>query len=162
GLVQTMDYSRASMTQHAIADADIEVRLTARLRRQQTLQRTDLSYSALIGEPALRTIVGDPSIQAAQLRALLAAAKRRNVSVRVVPAAGQGHPGQLGAFMTLWFPSEHPIVHVEMATSGAFLDKDPQVQPYLDALPRIEAVALSGTESLRLIANIVREMEAST
>ncbi|MGH3624076.1 MAG: helix-turn-helix domain-containing protein [Sciscionella sp.] len=160
GLLQIVDYSRAAMNLFDINNAAVDVRITARLRRQQTLQNTGLTYTALIGEAALRTVVGGPGVHAAQLRALLAVNQRQNVTLKVVPIDAPAHPGQLGAFIALEFPEDDPVVHIEMATSGAFLDEEEQYGPYLASLPRIDAVAMGETESLRLISGIVAELEA--
>jgi transcriptional regulator with XRE-family HTH domain len=161
GLLQTMAYSRAFMLADGINPAGVELRLTARLRRQQVLNRSDVRYTALIGEPALRTRVGDHMIQAAQLRAIIAVASRPNVSIRVVPSNAEGHPGQLGGFLLLRFPEGGvPVVHVEMARSGAFLDEQRLTDPYFQSLSRIQGVALSETESSRAIDSIAREMES--
>lgn len=160
GLLQIVEYSRAAMKLFDIDDAAVDVRITARVRRQQTLYRDGLTYTALLGEPALRTVVGGPRVHAAQLRALLAAAERDNITLKVVPIDAPAHPGQLGPFMTLQFPDEDPVVHVEMATSGAFLDEPEQYRPYLASLSRIDAVAMGETESARMISELAEEMEA--
>jgi hypothetical protein len=66
GLLQTMDYSRAWMLADGIDPASIELRLTARLRRQHILTG-DVKYVAFIGESALRTPVGGGASSAKQL-----------------------------------------------------------------------------------------------
>lgn len=153
GLLQTMDYARAWMLVTGTDSGGAELRLTARLRRQQILN-TDLNYVAFIGEPALRTPVGDAATSAKQLAAMRAIGKRRNVSIRVVPGAAGAHGGQLGSFVTLDFPSAPPVVVVELLRSSVFMDDERQTGPYVETLSRLGRVALSETESTRLITHM--------
>ncbi|WP_281356555.1 helix-turn-helix domain-containing protein [Amycolatopsis anabasis] len=154
GLLQTLDYSRAWMLADGIAPSGVELRLTARLRRQHILTTGKVRYVAFIGEPALYTPVGDAAISASQLAAIREIGARPNVAVRVVPTGVGPHRGQLGSFSTLEFHSAPPVVHVELARSGVFMDEDKHTAPYLDLLPYFARVALSETESARLITRI--------
>lgn len=153
GLLQTMEFSRAFMLEDGVEPAQVEARLTARLRRQHRLSRLDVEYLALIGEPAL---LGDDAVQRDQLTALLVAAERPNVTIRVVPTRAIPRQARLGAFIVVQSP---PVVHVELARSGAFLDEPPFTDPYLNLISRLESVALGETESLRQILEVRDEME---
>lgn len=153
GLLQTMDYARAWMLATGTDPGGVELRLTARLRRQQILN-TDLNYVAFIGESALRTSVGDAATSARQLAAIREIGKRRNVSIRVVPSVAGPHGGQLGSFVALEFPSAPAVVVVELLRSSVFMDDDRQTGPYLETLSRLARVALGETESARLITGM--------
>lgn len=154
GLLQTMDYANAFMDLYGISSDDIGLRLGARARRQRAVSGTP--YAAYLGEPALRTIVGDRRVMAAQLAALI---DRDDISVRVVPAAARAHLGQLGAFLLLRFPVAPTVAHVELLSSGVFQDDPRLTAPYETALAQVGSVALGETESASLIVNIRREME---
>ncbi|GAB3283050.1 helix-turn-helix domain-containing protein [Parasphingorhabdus pacifica] len=156
GLLQTMSYTRAYMRADGIPYDQIELRLTARLRRQQVLQHTEVEYSAFIGEGALRANIGDREVMLEQLIALNQ--RSRSVRVRVVPTRVQAHPGMVGGFFMLQFPTARPVVHVELARSAVFLDETPMTGPYRDALQRIDAVALNTRESQRMITGIIEEL----
>lgn len=149
GLLQTLDYARAFMLADGLDESEMEPRLLARLRRQQVL-RGQVTYTALIGEAALHAHVGGPEVMAAQLRELATAAKRPNVTVRIVPNSAV-HPGMVGPFGLLEFPIASPVTHVEMLRSGVFLEHG-DAKPYLEAADRIAAVAMTATESRRLIS----------
>lgn len=155
GLLQTMDYSRSFMLEDGLERAQVEARLTARLRRQARLDRPDVEYLALIGESALP---GADDIQVAQLDALLRAADRANVTVRVVPTDVIPRQARLGAFILLESPV---VVHVELARSGAFLDEPSFTDPYLALLGRVEKVALDERESVRCISTHRYRMDHS-
>jgi Domain of unknown function (DUF5753) len=155
GLLQTMEYARSFMLDDGIAPNEVESRLTARLRRQYRLRRDDVEYTALIGEPAL---IGNDVIHRDQLSALEEAANRPNVTIRVVPTQNMPRLGRVGAFMALGVPPA-TVVHVEMARSGAFLDDEAYVAPYVRRVMRLSEVALSETMSMRRIVDVRDGME---
>ncbi|HVK26544.1 MAG TPA: helix-turn-helix transcriptional regulator [Actinokineospora sp.] len=155
GLLQTMDYTRAYMIDDGIDPSDVEVRLMARLRRQQALAGP-IKYTAIIGEAALRTPFGGLAVMAAQLQAILRAVEAPNVHLHVVPEHVP-HAGLLGAFMLLTFPVARPVAHVELLRSAVFLDRD-DAPPYVDAVARLRAVSMGATESTQLIATVAEEM----
>jgi hypothetical protein len=146
GLLQTMEYTRAFMLGDGIAADQVEMRLMARLRRQQVLKRAGLEFFGVIGEAALRSGVGGPDVMYAQLKHIREVSKERSVSVRVVPSDSPAHPGMVGGFMLLEFPTARPVVHVELARTAVFLDEAPMTGPYQDAFERLDAVALSARE----------------
>lgn len=156
GLLQTMAYTRAFMLADGISPEQVEMRLTARLRRQQVLRKPGVEYLALIGEPALRADVGGPEVMLEQLSALQQHTEQ--TCIRVVPTNSQAHPGMVGGFFLLEFPSARPVVLVEMARSAIFLDETPMTGPYSEALQRIDAVALNARESQQLIEEIITEL----
>ncbi|WP_165939666.1 helix-turn-helix domain-containing protein [Saccharopolyspora aridisoli] len=158
GLLQTMEYTRAFMLGDGIALDQVEMRLMARLRRQQVLKRAGLEFLGVIGEAALRSGVGGPDVMYAQLKHIRERSKERSVSVRVVPSDSPAHPGMVGGFMLLEFPTARPVVHVELARTAVFLDEAPMTGPYQEAFERLDAVALSARESQQLISGLMREL----
>jgi transcriptional regulator with XRE-family HTH domain len=156
GLLQTMDYTRAFMRTDGIPDDQIEVRVMARLRRQQIL-RGKVEYVAVIGEPALRVPVGGFRVMSEQLREIALAAQRPNVRVHVVRSEAV-HSGLLGQWLLLEFSSGGPIAHVEMLRSAVYLERD-DAEDYARATTRLLAVSMGETESLRLIGEIADAME---
>jgi len=153
GLLQTMNYSRAWLSATGSDPAGIELRITARLRRQQILNGS-VDYVALLGEAALRTRVGDAATCAAQLAAIRAAADRPNVSVRIVPSEATAHPGQLGAFLAMEFSAAPSMVMVELLRSSVFMDEYEQTAPYLAAVSWLSEIALSETDSRQLLTRM--------
>jgi transcriptional regulator with XRE-family HTH domain len=156
GLLQTVDYSRAWMKSDGIPDDQIEPRLMARARRQQRL-RGGVEFVALIGEGALRAPVGGPQVMAAQLREIVIAAQRPNVSVRVVPV-DRVHAGQVGAFLLLEFPAARPVAHIELLRGATFLERD-VAERYVVAATQVISVSLPATESVRAIEAMAAQME---
>lgn len=158
GLLQTMAYSRAYMLDDGILPSDVEGRLTTRLRRQHRLTRPDVEYLAIIGEPAFHGV--DDQLMIEQLASLQAAIARPNVAIRIVPLRAFRHAGRLGGFLAAELRDEEPVVHVELAASGVFLDEKILTAPYFRTLDRVSRVALSETESARWISHRKGEMES--
>jgi transcriptional regulator with XRE-family HTH domain len=153
GRVQTMDYASAFMETSGLGSDQIGLRLAARRERQRAV--ADRPYLAFLGEEALRALNGGPRVMAAQLDALL----ERQVTVRVVPTAAGAYRGQVGGFLMLRFPAAPVVVHVEMLSSGVFYDDPNLTSPYEDAVTQLDDVAMSETESARLIETIRKELE---
>lgn len=156
GLLQTLDLSRAFMLADGIPREQVEGRLTARLRRQARLNRRDVEYLALIGEPAL---IGDAPELGDQLSALVAAAQRPNVAIRLVPTAAIPLHCRRGPFIAIESPTDRLVVHVELMAGGVFLDEPDLTAPYVRVATRLTEVALDETESLRRIAHMRDRME---
>lgn len=159
GLLQTMEYTRAFMIADGIDHQGIEMRLMARLRRQQVL-RSGVEYVAMIGAAALQVPMGGNEVMADQLRSIVKAAEAPNIIVRVVPVEAV-HSAMWGSFLLLEFRSAKPISLVELQRSALFLERE-DAAPYIEAAQRIEAVALDATESLRLIVERAEELEGKT
>lgn len=155
GLLQTMDYASAFMDiAFRMSHEEIGVRLGTRRERQRAI--AGKRYTAYLGEPALRAVVGDRAVMAAQLRSLT---NRDNVSVRVVLTSAPAHLGQIGPFLLLRFPAADTVVNVELLESATFQDDPDLTVAYETAVTQIDAVALSATESAHLIEKIRKEME---
>lgn len=151
GQLQTMDYTAAVLELFGMSADLIGGRIAARRERQRAI--AGKRYTAYIGMAALRAEVGGPRVMAAQLDSLLG---RKGVTIRVVPETAT-HLGQVGAFLRLRFPRAPDVVHVELLGSGIFHDTPELTNLYDLALTQIEAVALSETESARVITQIRKE-----
>jgi transcriptional regulator with XRE-family HTH domain len=154
GLLQTMDYAAAVMELYGISHDLIGARIGARRERQRAV--AGKPYTAYIGMSALRATVGGPRVMAAQLDSLV---ERNDVTIRVAPEIAT-HLGQVGAFYLLRFPGAPSVVHVELLGSGVFHDTPELTSLYDLAVTQIAAVALSETESARLIKQVREETRA--
>ncbi|GAA3878194.1 helix-turn-helix transcriptional regulator [Saccharothrix violaceirubra] len=156
GLLQTFRYTEAFMAADGIPADEIEARAVARLRRQEVL-KSRVRYTAYIGEFALGVPVGGPAVMAQQLRELIIAGQRPNVTIRVVPSDAV-HSGLLGQWLLLEFPHARPVAHVEQLRSALFL-AGPDAQPYADAAARLVDVSMNATDSVRIIEQMAETME---
>lgn len=152
GLLQTSDYARE------IIGPD-EAKLTLRLARRDVLtRRQPVELRAIIGEPALRQVIGSNSVMAHQLSNLLSAPG--NVTVQVVRIGHGWHPGLAGPFILYEFASSPPIVHLEPYRSSTFVYNERDVTDYARAADLLcERVAMSPEKSSKLIVEVINEME---
>ncbi|MEU3623394.1 helix-turn-helix domain-containing protein [Amycolatopsis coloradensis] len=152
-LLQTPSYARVALVAVGASTAEIEASAEARLERQKVLGRKKLI--AYLDEGALRRQIGGVRIMANQLRHLVSMAQRPSVELRVFPFDVGGHPGMSGAYALLDFADGPPVVRLEHQRSGVFLHRAADVEPYVQATLRSNAVALSSARSVRLIESLM-------
>ncbi len=154
GLIQTSDYARE------IIGPD-EAKLTLRLARRDALTRhKPVEFCALLGEPALRQVIGSRSVMAHQLRSLLSTPE--NVTVQVVTIGSGWHPGIAGPFILYDFAGSPSIVHLEHYRSSAFVYNERDVEGYKGAADTLRReVAISPADSAKLIADVIAELETT-
>lgn len=160
GLLQTPDYTRVVMKACGVSEEDAEVRVAARMSRQAILSREKPpTFEMIIDEGALRRVVGTPKTMARQLRHLVEATERPNVSLRVLPLSLGAHTGLDGAFTLLDFAKDKPVVYLDHKISGLFLELPEQVDFFRTEIDRLRSVALSSQESVATVAAIAKELD---
>lgn len=165
GLLQTEDYARAIAGTVAMTsdDEQRERQVRIRMERQQTAFGEDPpEVWVILDEAVLRREVGGPMVMAGQLRHLLKLPPC--VTVQVVPFANGGYPGTLGAMTIFEFPERlhTPVVYVEGQAGNLYLEKEEELRRCNLAYNHMTASALSKQETLRLIAAVARQFEASS
>jgi transcriptional regulator with XRE-family HTH domain len=163
GLLQTRDYARAVIDGGSVPPGERATRVLIRLGRQAIVTRDDdpVRLLALIGEAAIRQVVGTPAVTAGQLRRLLEIMTRPNVDLRVVPFRAGPHPAMEGPFMLLTTP-EVEGVYLENRLSGLFLHRETDVAEYREAVAMVQEVALSAGESADLMTAVLAELTAAS
>ncbi|MFI6760246.1 helix-turn-helix domain-containing protein [Micromonospora sp. NPDC050417] len=160
GLLQTADYTQVLMRDGGVEEPDAQSRVAARLGRQAVLTRPQPpELLAIVDEMVLRRVLGSPRLMARQLRHLIEATERPNITLRVVPFAVGGHPGLDGGFALFDFPRNKSVVYLDQKISGLFLEEAPQVAFFRREAERLGAVALSPTESVDFVARVATEHE---
>jgi transcriptional regulator with XRE-family HTH domain len=157
GLLQTEKYIRA-LIRGSLIVTDIERRVAARLERQRLLDRDDPPYLwAVIDEAALTRPVGGPAVMREQIDHLIAAQERENVTLQVIRTAVGSHPGMNGAFIVMEFPNPDffgPVVHLETATDGLYLEEPEEIGRYTLIFDHLRAIALGPDESVTYMQGI--------
>ncbi|MGH3329267.1 MAG: helix-turn-helix domain-containing protein [Streptomycetales bacterium] len=163
GLLQTEDYARAVLTggRMTAAAEEVETLVTVRMTRQAVLARPEspLRLWAIVSEAALRQQIGGPDVMRAQLRHLVEAADRPNVTLQVLPFSAEAHPGSNGPFVVFEFPESTAldVVLLENLTSSLYLEQEPEVRRYTLAYEHLRAIALAPADSRKLIARAAEE-----
>lgn len=162
GLLQTEEYARSALRAQIpdATDDDVERRVKVRMERQTRLRGDDpVKLWAVIGEGALRYLVGGSDVMRGQLEHLADISSPSNVNVRlqVLPFAGGAHPGMVGAFIILGYDGLD-IVYLEHLTTSQYLDKEEQIKPYRVIFEHLKATALSRTASRKLIVEALKAL----
>jgi transcriptional regulator with XRE-family HTH domain len=163
GLLQTSGYVRALMSGSDVPADEVATRITIRLGRRDVLTRTDpppVRLLALIGEAALRHMIGGRDVMIGQLRHLLDMGERPNIDIQVIPFGSGWNPALEGPFMLL-DSDDMPVVHLETRRSGLFLHEEDDVSAYRQAVDMVLPEAMSADNSAAFIAEQINRLEST-
>jgi len=161
GLLQTEDYMRALFQAELIVPSDEEIdrRVAVRLKRQERLLATDApELWTVIGEGALRRMVGGVETMREQLDKLTQASRLNNITLQVLPFSAGAHPAMHGAYHLLGFAGDPSVVYVEYRRGSLYLEQAPDVDTYVSLFDHLRARALSPDDSRALLARVVNEI----
>ncbi|WP_173094579.1 helix-turn-helix domain-containing protein [Actinomadura verrucosospora] len=166
GLLQTNEYALALIRILSPDDPEDVLlrRLQARMARRAILERKDApSYNVVLDEAVLRRPVGGAHVMARQLDALIEAANRPNVSVRIMPISVGEHAGMDGPFVVLSFADgeDQDVAYLEGMGGEIYLEDVGQLNRCNVRFDRICDQALSEDDSVALIADIAKEYRQS-
>ncbi|MFL6056114.1 MAG: helix-turn-helix domain-containing protein [Actinoallomurus sp.] len=163
GLLQTDEYAREIIQAGPHRDeASIQRRVQARMARKALLSRKEPvapTLTTVIDEAALRRPVGGREVMRTQLHALLDAARRPNVTVRVLPLEVGTHAGLDGPFIILGFPGgiAPDVAYVGTRIGDAYAESTETVRSLKVDFDSLQAAALSPEKSTELIVAIAKE-----
>lgn len=161
GLLQTGGYAREIIAATALTRTPEEVAALAEVRktRQAILTAPDkpLNLWAVIHEAALhQRFASHPSLMREQLRHLLDMADLPNITLQVMPLTATPHPGMLGLFEVVRFPSPWPtVINLENIRGGYFVEGTDDVKVFQTAFERVVAAALPVDDSRETIRKIM-------
>lgn len=160
GLLQTKPYIKAIMTGGSVPEGEIAARVAIRLGRRDVLAEPNpVPYLAILGEAALRQLIGDPEIMADQLRYLLERSELSSIDVRVIPFDSGWHPALEGPYYVVESGASPPVVQLENRRSLLFLHEEADVDTYQEATDLVRRAALSRSESRELITEYIDRWE---
>jgi transcriptional regulator with XRE-family HTH domain len=170
GLLQTEGYARAVMESHdrwlpitppGTIRRLVEVRLT---RQRRVTGDCSLALTVVLDESALLRRMGDAAVMREQLDYLQEVSRLSNVTIRVLPLAGD-HPIGTGSFILLVFPSLQgidpgtDIVYLEQLTRNeVYVDEETEAFAYRRAFDQLVADSLDPERSRELIARVADEV----
>jgi transcriptional regulator with XRE-family HTH domain len=163
GLLQTRQYVEAiaSFGQKQESTERRETFVESRLRRQAVLtRRHPVVLDALCLESALRAVVGGPVVMRQQLRHLATAARRQNITLRMIPYTA-GAPSIHGSPLTIIdFPGmENQSIVSQERITGETLNDDPgEVRRARRKFADLAEHALSPEETIQRIEEFEKEM----
>lgn len=153
GLLQTPAYARAVLRNDvpALTEEEIELRVGARIARQEILHRKDPPTASFIfSEVTLMDRLGGDEVYVEQLRSLRDWADLPGVTLQVMPVGRDFHAGLAGPFILLETPDHQRIAYTE-APRGSQIIASPDEVSYLErryAMLRTQALNPQETKSL--------------
>jgi len=160
GLLQTEGYAQAMYEASLPGEFTREKageHIEVRLRRQQLLTRDPpLQLWAVCDEAVLHRAVGGPAVMAAQLRHLIEAANKSNVTLQIIPFDIGAHPAMDAMFNILEFGDDvlAPIGYSEGLMGGQYFRREQEVARLQRIFERLCSIALNPQETIELVSEI--------
>jgi transcriptional regulator with XRE-family HTH domain len=162
GLLQTPQVTRTiiELGYPGQSADEIERKIALRMMRQEILTRPDAPSLCAVFEEASLWRLNKNSIMREQIQHLIAMAELPNVSIQLIPTYSAAHVGVGGPFTILRFPhADLPdIVYLEQLTSAVYLDKNEDVQRYLNVMHRLCTQAATPTQTLTLLNDTLKKL----
>jgi transcriptional regulator with XRE-family HTH domain len=158
GPLQISDYARALFLAMGLDDELIEERVAARIDlQQQTIERRPVPVTliAVMDEAVLHRRIGPEDIRYRQLTHLAEQGQRKHIGVQIVPASRGANAGHVGAF-TIASLDDADVMLMD-AVEDVTTDKRAAIREGQAIFDRVRLDALSGPESLELIAKAAEE-----
>ncbi|GAU66648.1 putative transcriptional regulator [Streptomyces sp. NBRC 110611] len=164
GLLQTGAYAREIIAGTAPHLAPDDVAALAEVRKKRQAILTDssrpngpLKLWAVIHEAVLSyRSAAQPSLMREQLRHLLDMTDLPNMTIQVMPKDAPAHPGMVGPFHVVRFPSPWPtVINLENIRGGYFVEGTDDVQAFESGFELIVAAALPVDDSRETIKKIM-------
>lgn len=173
GLLQTANYDRALARERRPEDIleEQDRRVQLKMQRQKIITRRTqpVALQVVVGEAALRRVVGGRNVMAAQLRHLADMSTRDNIRLGILPFEA-GFPGgvSMPPFVVLLFgesapgePLEPPVVFLEGVVGNMYIEDADDVASFLRTYDLIEDRALGDTGGRQWLRNMAREHESA-
>lgn len=165
GLFQTEAYARALIGggYPPLPEQRVEELVEARMARKKLFDREPVALIELIlEESVLRRTIGDAEIMRDQLSHLAECAKRRNVTLQVLPLdcglSGE-YAGGHGEMDLIETPEHDRLVYLEAQEESLLISDPAKVSTYTQRYAKIRSQALGPRESLGLIERLAGEQE---
>ncbi len=173
GLLQTANYDRALARERRPEDIleEQDRRVQLKMQRQKIITRRTqpVTLEVVVGEAALRRVVGGRNVMGAQLRHLADMSTRDNIRLGILPFEA-GFPGgvSMPPFVVLLFgesapgePLEPPVVFLEGVVGNMYIEDADDVASFLRTYDLIEDRALGDTGGRQWLRNMAREHEGA-
>ncbi|GAB3475877.1 helix-turn-helix domain-containing protein [Nocardiopsis coralliicola] len=164
GLLQTPTYTESLLKGGRLEDRKtLEAKAAARSQRKSVLNPpSPARLRAVIEESALRRPIGGPDTLREQLAYLHYMAQIPTIDIQVIPRSTGSHAGFCAPFAILEFPDpiDRPIVYIDTASNGIFLEDPDEVEAHVSTFGDIQGSALSTAQSADLILDIMKNLES--
>jgi transcriptional regulator with XRE-family HTH domain len=163
GLLQTEEYARTVILalNEQVPPSRVDTLVEIRMRRQELLERANPpELFFILDEAVIRRVAGSPGIMRRQLRHLVEAAERTNVTIEVLPFTAGIHQGMRGSFVVLEFsdPADDDVLYAEDSNGGLISRDTPEeILAYREVFERLRNVSLGAKDSSAYIGKLAEE-----
>lgn len=159
GLLQTAGYAHYLVSSGNPDSDEVAEAVSARMQRQSVLYERGKTLRWIIGEAALRWQVAPPDVMAAQLDRLSMLAAEAHLDLRVLPfdrttPAWHDHAFSIEADRV---DGKADLVNLELLTGEVNVTEPAEVAEYKKAYERLAELALSGTDAVAFIRQVMAE-----
>jgi transcriptional regulator with XRE-family HTH domain len=162
GLLQIEEYARAVIRLGNLPSEDeVLRRAEARISRQEILDRENPpKLWAVLDEGALRRVIGGRDIMKAQLRHLIEVCDHPAVTLQILPFSAGAHRAMGGPFTILRYtePDLRDVVFIEQLTSALYLDKQTEVDAYLEVIEEVCLQAEASAKTPGILQSVLDAM----
>ncbi|MFJ4683859.1 helix-turn-helix domain-containing protein [Streptomyces sp. NPDC091377] len=166
GLLQTPAYAQAAIAggPHYIDPERVAQLVKVRVGRQAKIEEGGASYTAILWEAVVAHPLESVEIHREQLSAILDIAKRKNVTVQVLPFSAGGLAGYTSAFSSFSFGQEPTVEAVTMDNlrGTSVLEGPEDLAAYANAYDLLRSSALTPAASARFIRGVLRSVKENT
>ncbi|GAA1153839.1 helix-turn-helix transcriptional regulator [Streptomyces hebeiensis] len=165
GLFQTEDYARALIRggYPPLSEERVEELVEARMARKAIFDREPVALiEVILEEGILHRPIGSRQIMRDQMRYLAECARRRNVTLQILPqdcGLSREHAGDRGDLTLLETPDHNHLVYLEPQDESLLIKDPAKVSTYAQRYAKIRAQALGPRESLGLIEQLAGEQQ---
>ncbi len=163
GLLQTKGYATALLRTGYPNAGDEELARLADLRisRQEILSRLGAPQLwAVVDEGVLRRPMGSAEVMREQIKYLIDITDHPAVTLQVLPFRVGGHSACGGPFTILRFaePDLQDVIYIEQLTSALYLDKQTEVDRYLEVMEQLCLQAEPAANTAKLLRKLLDEI----
>jgi transcriptional regulator with XRE-family HTH domain len=160
GVLQTSEVIRSIMIDADVPADEIDERVNLRIGRRHLITRKNPAHlDVLLGEAAVRTVIGSPQIMGDQLHYLLELMELPNVEIHVVRFSAGWTPALAGAFIVVESDEAAPIVNLETHGSGLIARDRKDLDTHRRAADAVREKAMNCEATAEFIAMVLSELE---
>jgi transcriptional regulator with XRE-family HTH domain len=157
GLLHTAEYAAAVLKRVAsfyeIPD-DVDAGVSSRMQRQQVLYKPGHHFHFVLGQQALKTLVGDRDVMAGQLDRLLSVMSMGRLRMGIIPANA---PYVVPSNQFIIF--DNRLVQVEAVSAEISVTQPREIDLYARSFAALAKLAHYGAGARRIIMNELEELQ---
>lgn len=160
GVLQTAEVIRTVMHEAGVPQDEIEERVITRIGRRDLITRKNPArLKVLLGEAAIRYVIGGQAVWADQLQHLLDMGELPNVELRLIPYSAGWSPILVGSFTMYEFDQDPPIVSLDLHGSGLTLRAKGDIETHQRDAAWALKKALEPDETAEHIKSVLKELK---